>query len=173
MKAPPTDGLIVRHPGVDDHLRVLSVMDDWWGGFGGQDGSRERSLLLPRLYFQHFTDTSFLVEREDLRLVGFLIGFMSQSRPEVGYIHFVGVDPSLRRVGLAGDLYQRFFELAATRGARLVQCVTSPANSASVGFHTRIGFEVDPGEEDANGLMVQGDYDGPGLDRVTFTRRLA
>src|SRR5437016_73337 len=37
-------------------------MAEWWGGLGGQDGSKQRALLVPRLFFQHFTDTSYLVE---------------------------------------------------------------------------------------------------------------
>ncbi|MBI5716040.1 MAG: GNAT family N-acetyltransferase, partial [Chloroflexi bacterium] len=49
-------GLVVRSPTESDHARVTSVMTDWWGG-------RDLSALLPRLYFQHFTDTSFIIEK--------------------------------------------------------------------------------------------------------------
>jgi hypothetical protein len=38
----------------------------------------QRALLLPRLFFQHFTDTSLVAER-DGQMAGFLIGFLSQS----------------------------------------------------------------------------------------------
>lgn len=80
-------GLSVRHPKVADHGRVLTVMDTWWGGLGGKMGSQRRALLLPRLFFQHFADTSHLVEYRDGRLAAFLIGFLSQSEPSVAYIH--------------------------------------------------------------------------------------
>ncbi len=66
------DGLMTRHPTPEDQPRVLAVMDDWWAGFQGEAGSLRRTLLLPRLYFQHFTDSSYLVERDDGRLVAFL-----------------------------------------------------------------------------------------------------
>jgi hypothetical protein len=52
---------------------VTSVIDRWWGG-------RPMAGNLPRLFFEHFTDTSFAAE-PDGRLAGFLAGFTSQSRP--------------------------------------------------------------------------------------------
>jgi ribosomal protein S18 acetylase RimI-like enzyme len=166
------DGLETRHPRADDHARVLAVLDDWWGGFGGEAGSRERALLLPRLFFQHFNDTSQLVERADGRLVAFLIGFVSASRPGTAYVHFVGVDPALRRSGLGAGLYRQFSRRVTERGVRTVTCVTSPGNTTSVAFHTGLGFQVDPSADLENGVPVQLDYDGPGLHRVTFTRDL-
>src|ERR1700748_2883219 len=68
-----------------DHATVITVIDDWWGG-------RQMAGMLPRLFFEHFTDTCFAAER-DGELAGFLVGFLSQSRPAEAYIHFVGVHP--------------------------------------------------------------------------------
>lgn len=42
---------------------------------------------LPRIFFEHFTGTSFAAKR-DGRLAGFLAWFISQSRPDEAYIHF-------------------------------------------------------------------------------------
>jgi hypothetical protein len=36
-----------------------------------------------------------------------------------------------------------------------------------------MGFTVEPGPISHEGRPVQPDYDGPGLDRVTFVRTLA
>ncbi|MGW6877387.1 N-acetyltransferase family protein [Streptomyces xanthophaeus] len=149
-------GLRVRHIADDDHLRVLGVLDAWWGGLKGEAGATERALLLPRLYFQHFTTTSFLVERDG----GEVAAFLSQTQPETAYVHFVGVDPDLHGLGVGRALYRAFFTLARSHGRRYVHCITSPENTASRAFHTRLGFT-------ASG--VQPDYDGPRLDRVTFT----
>lgn len=165
-------GMIIRHPSAGDHRRVLAVLDRWWGGFGGEAGSLERALLLPRLYFQHFTTTSYVVEREDGELVAFLVGFLSQTDEDLAYIHFVGVDPAVRMQGIAGILYRRFFDEARRLGRKHVHCVTSPGNLDSQRFHARLGFSVVPGSEIA-GLHVQPDYDGPGLDRVAFALDLA
>ncbi|MGW2592941.1 GNAT family N-acetyltransferase [Streptomyces sp. NPDC001515] len=143
---------------------MLAVLDRWWGGLKGEAGAVERALLLPRLYFQHFTTTSFLVEHPDGELAAFLVGFLSQSRPDVAYVHFVGVDPALHGKGVGRALYRSFFASARARGRRYVHCVTSPENTASQAFHARLGFVAAP---------VRPDYDGPGLDRVAFTADLA
>ena len=162
-------GLSVRHPVVADHPRLLAVLDEWWGGLGGEAGRLERALLMPRLFLQHFTDTSVIAERPDGSIGAFLIGFRSQSRPDVAYIHFVGVAPDLRRRGVAASLYGRFIEAARAAGARRVQSCTSPANTTSRAFHVGMGFTLDASETVRDGVPVQLDYDGPGIDRVSFT----
>ena len=164
--------LATRHPTAADHPRILAVLDEWWGGLGGEPGRLERSLLLPRLFLQHFADTSYIVERPDGTIGAFLIGFHSQSRPDVAYVHFVGVAPDLRRHRLGASLYERFIEHARAAGARRVQAITSPSNVTSRAFHQGMGFELDPSETVVDGVPVQRDYDGPGIDRVTFTLRL-
>jgi predicted GNAT superfamily acetyltransferase len=165
-------GLAVRRPTDVDHARVLAVLDRWWGGFGGEAGSTERALLLPRLFFQHFTTTSYLAERADGGLAAFLIGFFSQSDPEVAYIHFVGVDPALHGRGIATALYRAFFDQARAHGRPHIRCITSPGNTASRAFHGRLGFEMLPGAPSADDSPVQPNYDGPGLDRVVFALEL-
>lgn len=161
----------VRHPVPDDHARVLRVLDRWWGEFEGSAGSVQRALLLPRLYFQHFTTGSFLVER-DGELAAFLIGFLSQTRGDESYIHFVGVAPEEQRHGLGGFLYGQFFAYSRTHGRSVVRAITSAANAGSYAFHTRMGFTAEEGPREVDGRPVQPDYDGPGLDRVAFVRSI-
>ncbi|KAB2383674.1 GNAT family N-acetyltransferase [Actinomadura montaniterrae] len=168
----PSD-LVVRRPAAGDHARVLAVLDRWWGGLGGEAGSTERALLLPRLFFQHFNTTSYLAERPDGSLGAFLIGFLSQSDPEVAYIHFVGVDPALHGQGIATALYQGFFDQVRSHGRRHVHCVTSPGNTASQAFHRRLGFDILSGEQGTGDTPFQPDYDGPGIGRVVFALDLA
>ena len=98
-------GFTLRAARESDYARVMDVMAEWWGG-------RDLSHLLPRLFFQHFNDTSFIVE-QDGTLVAFLIGFMSQSEPRVAYIHFAGVHPEYRRAGLGRFEEARLKELQA------------------------------------------------------------
>lgn len=143
----------LRHAEPADHAAVIERIDAWWGG-------RSMADMLPRLFFVHFRDTSFVAE-EDGRLAGFLCGFRSQAFADEAYVHFVGVDPALRGRGAGRLLYERFFE--AVRPRTLVRCVTSPMNEASVAFHTSIGFEVD---------RVAENYDGRGSDRVLMVKRL-
>ncbi|WP_327011105.1 GNAT family N-acetyltransferase [Dactylosporangium sp. NBC_01737] len=162
----------LRHPVEDDHGRVMAVMDEWWGGLGGEAGSLYRATLLPRLYFQHFTDTSYVLDLPGKDLGAFLVGFVSQSEPGTGYIHFVGVAPALRRTGVGGALYRRFFTDVAARGVRKVHSITGVGNRRSVAFHTRLGFTLEPGDAEVDGLPVHRNYDGPGRDSVKFVKHL-
>jgi ribosomal protein S18 acetylase RimI-like enzyme len=145
--------IALRHADPADHAPVIERIDDWWGG-------RRVADMLPRLFFVHFRETSFVAE-EDGRLAGFLCGFRSQTYADEAYVHFVGVDPGFRGRGVGRLLYERFFE--AVRPRSVVRCVTSPVNEDSVAFHTSLGFEVE---------RVAGDYDGRGGDRVLMSKRL-
>jgi ribosomal protein S18 acetylase RimI-like enzyme len=143
-----------------DQTEVLAAVRTWWGGDGGGDA---RAALLPRLFFQHFAPTSWAVRDDAGQLAAFLVGFVSQTDPTVGYVHFLGVSPDLRGQGLGRALHERFAATARAAGCRSVQAITSPGNTNSQEFHRRLGFAVgDPVE----------DHDGAGGTRVRFTRLL-
>jgi ribosomal protein S18 acetylase RimI-like enzyme len=162
-----SDELRFRRPTEDDHAQIVGQVDDWWGG-------RRLHDILPRLWFQHFTGTSWVVEGADGRLVGFLVGFISPDRSEEAYIHMVGTSPNHRRSGLGRALYERFFADVKDRGARRVSAITWPGNRVSVGFHRAMGFEpaTGPGTQNLYGTPAYPDYDAEGGDRVVFSREL-
>jgi ribosomal protein S18 acetylase RimI-like enzyme len=147
-----------------DYLPIKTVINDWWGG-------RQMADLLPRLFFTHFRNTSFVVEEEG-QIVAFLVGFLSQTHPGEAYIHFVGVHPDYRQKGLGRHLYDRFFETVKQSGVHTVRCITSPVNKGSIAYHTKMGFLMEPGDVVEEGVPVHKDYDGPGRDRVLFVKKL-
>ncbi len=165
----PTD---IRTAREGDYPVIASALQTWWTqpGMTGA-GARERAALVPRLWLQHFGSTSLVAERQS-QFVGFLIGFLSPHRSDEGYIHFAGVAPDARRTGTGRALYERFFELCIRAGRKDVRCVTSPHNTLSIAFHTVMGFEVEPGTEGAGAVRAKADYDGPGVHRVAFVRRI-
>lgn len=114
--------------------------------------------MLPKLFFVHFRDTSFVAE-EEAELTGFLCGFLSQTFDDEAYVHFIGVSPARRGSGLGRALYERFFD--AIRPRTVVRAVTSPANEHSLAFHRALGFEVERTEDD---------YDGRGEARALLVR---
>jgi ribosomal protein S18 acetylase RimI-like enzyme len=158
----------LRRPTEADHARLVDLVDEWWAG-------RQIHQLLPRLWFQHFTGTSWIAEGDDGRLLGFLIGFVSPDDPSTAYVHMVGTDPNRRRRGLGRELYERFAADVAERGVRRLMAVTWPANRVSVAFHVGLGFEPvrGPGTQNLYGTPAFADYDGDGEDRVVFERRLS
>ena len=146
-----------------DHAPIIRVLDDWWGG-------RRMSDKLPKLFFTHFGNTSFIAEgKYDGEIAGFLVGFFSPTYPDEAYIHFIGVNPVHRKAGVGRMLYERFFDLMRANQRHIVRCVTSPINTTSIAFHTRMGFAI---VEQADSLSYIADYDGPGEHRVLFTKRI-
>ena len=160
---PGAPGLRFRRPREEDHPSVVNVIDDWWGG-------RRLHELLPRLWFQHFTGTSWIAETEDGRMAGFLVGFVSPDHPDTGYVHMIGADPNLRRRGVGRALYRRFIDDVVPRGVRRVKAITWPGNRQSVAFHRSLGFRVDdgPGTQRLYGTPAYPDYDHRDAERVVF-----
>ncbi|WHY78635.1 GNAT family N-acetyltransferase [Neobacillus sp. WH10] len=147
-----------------DYYVISPLINEWWGG-------RNMSDLLPKLFFNHFTNTSFIAEKEG-KLVGFLIGFFSQSYSNEAYIHFVGVHPDYRKHAVGKQLYNKFFNVVKQNGRNIVRCVTSPVNKGSIAFHTKMGFIIEEGDQKIDGIIVNTNYDGPAQDRVLFVKHL-
>ncbi|SHF58813.1 GNAT family N-acetyltransferase [Streptoalloteichus hindustanus] len=163
--------LEVRQAHVSDHRALVECVQSWWGDSRTPEEARELSLLLPRLFLQFFSSTS-LVVRDGTGIRAFLVGFHAADNETEAYIHFVGVDPQLRGQGIARRLYEAFFQRAAEAGRREVRAITSPNNAGSIAFHQALGFTLEPGDREVDGLSVHSDYDGPGQDRVCFHRRI-
>jgi predicted GNAT superfamily acetyltransferase len=151
-----TGDILLRTARAADYDSIIAVVDDWWG-------RRPVQHALPRLFLDHFHGTSFIAEHTGGELAGFLVGFGSPAQRDCAYIQFVGIAPQARGGGLARQLYQAFFDMAANDGRRIVRAVTSPVNSASIAFHGAMGFTV-TGPVDS--------YDGPSSAKVLFERRL-
>jgi len=147
-----------------DYDDISPLINDWWGG-------RNMSDMLPKLFFDHFTQTSFIAE-QDHHIVGFLIGFLSQTHLNEAYIHFVGVHPEYRKHKIGNQLYESFFEVVKQNGRNIVRCVTSPVNKGSIAYHTKMGFEIERGDKEIEGISVNSDYDGPNQDRILFVKYL-
>ena len=154
----------IRNAEADDHQAIINVVDEWWGG-------RQMALMLPKLFFVHFRSTSFVAEDEGL-IVGFVVGFLSQTLRDEGYIHFLGVHPDFRKHGLGRRLYERVFDGMLGAGCRIVRCVTSTVNKGSIAFHVSMGFNPENSGRMIDGIPVFENYDGRGEDRVLFSKVL-
>jgi L-amino acid N-acyltransferase YncA len=156
--------MVSREIRESDYLLVITVLNEWWDG-------RQMADMLPRLFFKHFRYTSFIVE-ENEQILGFLIGFISQTYLEQAYIHFIGIHPEHRGAGIGKKLYSKFFETVKEKGCKTVHLVTSPINQNSIAYHLKMGFEMEKGDIHNDGVWVHIGYDGPQEDRVLFTKKL-
>ncbi|MCR8987875.1 hypothetical protein NW801_23055 [Brevibacillus laterosporus] len=50
--------------------------------------------------------------------------------------------------------------------------VTSPVNKASIAYHQKMGFEIEQGDTEVDGIFVFTDYDGKNEHRVLFVKQL-
>lgn len=154
---------MIRNIREDDYDTIILKINEWWGG-------RDMVKMLPRLFFIHFQGSSFAVE--DLgRIVGFLIGFISDTHKDIGYIHFVGVDPTYRNQKIATKLYKKFIDYCVGNGVLNIKCVTSPTNKVSIAFHYSFGFKASSCNINGEPLPIN-DCDGPGGDRVLLKLQL-
>lgn len=154
----------LRHITTNDYYPIVRVANEWWGG-------RPVAGILLKVFFEHFQPTSFVLE-QDGTIQGFLIGFRSQTNPAQAYIHAVGTDPQIRGQGLGRRLYEHFFEVVKAMGCTEVLSITSPVNKGSIAFHTKMGFEILPGDAEIDGVAVTTNYNGKGGARVLFRRHL-
>jgi len=153
----------LRHVRPSDCDRVVAVIDEWWGG--PATGSYS-----PHVFFCHLTSTSFALEASDGVLVGFLLGFLSQTHPDEACVHMIGVHPEFRRLGYGRRLCERFFVAAQMNGRRYVR-VISTRSAQSVAFHLAMGFTPLYGETVID--RARQEPTGTGGHRVVFRRGIA
>ncbi len=144
-----------------DYEYIISVLNDWFGG-------RNMADQLPRLFVKHFADTCIVAE-QDGELAGFVIGFVSQSKPDSAYIHFTSTNPAFRGQGIGRKLYDRFYQIVAEKECSKIYSVTSTVNQLSLKFHVGIGFSVMENDlKDDAGYSYFKDYDGVGDNKYLF-----
>jgi GNAT superfamily N-acetyltransferase len=151
--APADLGLTERPVRGTDFPRARAVVDGWFG--------RPVGLVMHRLFFDQLGPSGVWLEA-DGEPVGFLLGLVSESEPDLAYVHFHVVDPAWRGRGVGRMLYEAFAARAAARGCRRVRALAAPALEASRRFHESLGFA---------GRFESG-YVGPGEDRIVYERSL-
>ncbi len=92
----------ISHIEPEDCKTILGVASNWWG-------SNYSSDMFSKWYIRHFRDTCLLAE-EDGKMIGFIMGFLSQSKSDESYIRIVMVDPASRGKGVGRVLYEEFFK---------------------------------------------------------------
>jgi ribosomal protein S18 acetylase RimI-like enzyme len=156
--------ITIRKAKPSDHASIISALKDWWGG-------RDLTPMLPKLFLNHFYDTSFVIESRNM-MIGFLIGFLSPSIKNEAYVHFMGIHPDFRKKGLGKAVYERFFEICREQNRTIVRACTSPVNTGSIAFHRKIGFQIEPGDDEIDGIPVTRNYNRPDDHKVLFKRHI-
>lgn len=145
--------MITRSLRKQDYDHIVQVIDRWWGG--------PTSALAHPLFFYELGSFARVVESDGM-MVGFLLGFITQGPPKVGYVHLVGIHPDYRRRGVGKVLYQSFEEDCRTEECERLKAVAPVSNEASVAFHEASGWTT----------SRVPDYAGPARPRLVFEKLL-
>ena len=132
--------------------RLLDAHDRFWD-------ADTRALHHP-VWFHQFGGFGALARTSGGEDVGYVLGVVTADR--LAYLHLLAVRDDRRRRGLGRRLCGWFDDLAGRTGARVVQTVTRPDDTAAVAFHSALGA----------GAHLSRDHAGAGADRVVLTRPL-
>jgi ribosomal protein S18 acetylase RimI-like enzyme len=117
-----------------------------------------------RLFFEQLGASGVYASARDRPglMVGVLLGLVSETEPDLAYVHFHMVDPAWRGRGVGSALYAEFAARAHARGCSRIRALASPSRTGSIAFHEALGFvgRLHPG------------HLGPGEDRIVFERSL-
>jgi ribosomal protein S18 acetylase RimI-like enzyme len=165
---PRGQSIVLRRPTEDDQPRIAEGVDHWFGG-------RRVWPLVGRTWFRHFAGTSHLAEDAAGAPLGFVLGFVSPSRPDEAVLHLVAVEPNHRRQGLGRRLVDAFAADAMAAGARTIRAVAWPDDRPAVLFFRAIGFRAEegPGSMNLYGVPAWPDHEFDGEDRAIFIREIA
>jgi ribosomal protein S18 acetylase RimI-like enzyme len=161
-------GVTFRRPTAADHVALEPLLRDWYGGSPAAGA-------VSRLWFRHFTSSSWVAETGAGRIAGFIVGFVSPDQPEEAVVIGAAVHPSLRRHGVGRALFDRFDATVAGLGARRVVAPIPPDDRVAVEFLRAIGFSAREGSGTRRlwGVPSVPDHDGDGQDRAVFERPVA
>jgi ribosomal protein S18 acetylase RimI-like enzyme len=133
--------------------RLLDAHDRFWD-------TDTRALHDP-VWFHQFGGFGGLAMSDGGEDVGYLLGVVTADR--LAYLHLLAVREDRRRSGLGTRLSRWFDDLAMSTGARVVQAVTRPDDTAALAFHAALGASE----------HLSRDHAGPDADRVVLTRFLS
>lgn len=101
-----------------------------------------------------------LVAELDDAIVGFALGTVLDKRGSAwsyGHLLWLGVDTTIGRRGIAGQLLERMTELFIEDGARILLVDTAADNEAALGFFKKAGF----GAEEPHVYLAKNLTDNP------------
>ncbi len=158
--------MLVRNVFEDDFLAIVDKSKEWG------DIVIERDTIY-HILTRHFRSTCFIAEDRQ-RVLGYLLGFRSQTYPEEAYMHLVQVDPAMRGHGIGRRMFNQFEASVKTMGCNRVLTTSRPQNKIAAAFYEEIGFKpVQSGNTiEVDGVMAIKDYNGPGKHIVLWAKKI-
>jgi len=91
-------------------------------------------------FWKFFRDTCF-VAVENEKIIGLLMGIISQSDPKEAYIYNLGVLLDHRRKGIGSGLIDHFCKKVKEKGCEFITLTTLVDNEYAIKYYQKMGFE--------------------------------
>jgi ribosomal protein S18 acetylase RimI-like enzyme len=158
--------MLVRNVFENDFLAIVDKSKEWG------DIVIERDTIY-HVLTKHFRSTCFIAEDRQ-RVIGYLLGFRSQTYPEEAYLHLVQVDPAMRGHGIGRRLFSQFEASVKAMGCKKIVTTSRPQNKTAAKFYEEMGFKpVESGDMvEVDGVRAIKDYNGPGKHVVLWAKEL-
>jgi len=158
--------MLVRNAFPDDFIEIANKSKEW------ADIVIERESIY-HILTEHFRSTCFIAEDRG-EMIGYLLGYRSQTRPEEALVHLIQVKPRLRGNGVGRRMFNQFQAAAKAMGCTRISTHSRPENNNCNRFYKAMGFEVVVGENtiEVNRMPAVKDYNGPGKHRVVWYKRI-
>lgn len=156
--------MLVRNVFEGDFLEIVNKSKEWADIVVEREG-------IYHVMTAHFRGTCFI--SEDMgKMLGYLLGFRSQTNPEVAYMHLIQVDPKMRGHGVGRKLYRQFEDAAKAMGCKKVITTSRPQNKLASAFYEYMGFmPVESGNMiEVDGTRAIRDYNGPGKHVIVWSK---
>ena len=156
--------MLVRNVFEPDFAEIVGKSRDWG------DIVIEREAIY-HVMTKHFRGTCFVAEDRG-RMIGYLLGFRSQTYPDEAYMHLVQVDPAMRGHGIGRRMFSQFEASARAMGCKKIVAASRPQNRLAMDFYEGLGFKpVQTGDMvEVEGVRAIRDYNGPGKHVVLWSK---
>jgi GNAT superfamily N-acetyltransferase len=156
--------MLVRNALEGDFLEIVEKSKEWADIVVEREG-------VYHVMTAHFRGTCFVAEDMG-KMIGYLLGFRSQTHPDQAYLHLVQVDPRMRGHGIGRKLYRRFEEAVKAMGCKKVVASSRPQNRLASRFFEFMGFKHVESKDvvEVDGVMAVRDYNGPGKHVVLWSK---
>jgi GNAT superfamily N-acetyltransferase len=158
--------MLVRNVFPGDFLGIANKSKEW------ADIVIERESIY-HILTEHFRGTCFVAEDRG-EMIGYLLGYRSQTRPQEALVHLIQVAPRLRGNGVGRRIFHQFEAAAKAMGCSRIATHSRPENNDCNRFYRAMGFEMVRGEDtiEVNGMPAVKDYNGPGKHRVVWFKNI-
>jgi GNAT superfamily N-acetyltransferase len=123
------------------------------------------------LYAELFSSTCPVAIGNE-EVIGVVIAFRSQDKPDDVYVQDVVSHPNHRRRGITRSLLDTVWQQATAWGCRRLYLTSEPTNSVAHATWLSLGFTNIAGDKTVDGVSVISEYKGPGKDRAVYELKI-